>query len=253
MNNNNNNLNDLISSSKIKNILNIIADNDCIMFFNHSESQEIIYANDNSLELFENRRLIGKSILSINHSIGKFFKENKKQLDKYRENKLASEWLVISKHPKSSQYKLMKITEYPIYEGKYLVGSCAKLVEQNLSSIKNITKLFAEITNQNSKNTLTTTKLSPLENEILFLLMLGKSPKEIAQLEESIIGREINCSTISSIINKRIYNKLNAISVSTTIENALITDTLHEIPENFLNNLKINGILLDTKECIFEL
>lgn len=253
MNNNNNNLNDLISSSKIKNLLNIISSEDCIMIFNKSESQEIMYANDNSLELFENRRLVGKSILSTNHSIGRFFKDNKKQLAKYREDKISSEWLVISKHPKSSQYKLMKITDYPIYEGKYLAGSYVKLVEQNLSSTKNIIKLFSEISNQDSKNTSTITKLSPLENEILFLLVLGKSPKEIAQLEESIIGREINCSTISSIINKRIYNKLNAVSVSTAIENALITDTLHEIPENFLNNLKINGILLDTKECIFEL
>lgn len=246
-------LESLIASYKVKSIIDLLSQDNLMMLLDNDQEQTIVYANENMFNLFEYKRLIGKSVSAMTHSIGEFFKENHEKLKTFRENKRSSSWLVIAKHEKSAKYSLVELTDYPIWNDDKLVGSYVKVSEQNFSAVKQMMK-FLTLASSNGyslRNSEPAAKLSPLENEILFLLMLGKSPKEIAQIEDSIVERDINCSTISSIINKRIYNKLDAISVSTAIQNALLNDTLLNIPENFLAMIKESFFFINSENKSF--
>lgn len=247
------NFRDIFSSPQIKNVLDLMSQNNSVVILNNNKTQSVYYSNQNALELFENYTLTGKSIHSVKHTFGMFFKENMEQLNTYRKNKQTTNWLVIAKHDKSTGYKLFNVLDMPIWQNDELVGSHVTITEQRFSTLKNIMHLVTQAgcklhtAYPNKKHA----KLSPLENEILFLLLLGKSPKEISQIEEKIISRQINCSTISSIINKRIYAKLDAISVSTALQNALLNDDLVAIPENFLECIKNKWYLIEANDKTF--
>ncbi len=71
-----------------------------------------------------------------------------------------------------------------------------------------------------SKIKLIKIKLSAREKEILYYLSLNKSPKEIAQILTIINGSIIAGSTIHSIINKRLYAKLEVQNTSQLIDKA---------------------------------
>lgn len=70
-------------------------------------------------------------------------------------------------------------------------------------------------------------KLSKRERQILYYLSFNKVPKEIATIISSDENKVISPATIQSIINKRLFRKLNVVSIGQLIERA---NTLGLIP-----------------------
>ncbi len=77
-------------------------------------------------------------------------------------------------------------------------------------------------------------KLTVREEEVIFLLMLGKTHKEIASTLSMIYKKEIAPATISSVISRQLYPKLNAYSLQTLISNAIRLQLIQEIPASLL-------------------
>lgn len=77
-------------------------------------------------------------------------------------------------------------------------------------------------------------KLGKRQHEILFLLLIGKSPKEIADFIIHFENSIISPATISAIINKQLYPKFEVSSTSQLIEKAILLGFANSIPESFI-------------------
>ena len=62
--------------------------------------------------------------------------------------------------------------------------------------------------------------LTKRETEILYLLSLGKSPKEIANILSKAQNKSVCASTINAMINKQLYPKFEVYNVNQLIEKA---------------------------------
>ena len=108
-------------------------------------------------------------------------------------------------------------------------------ISDNLSEVfKHSNSSFLTNTNKISNSNF---KFTKREYQILYLLYLGKSPKEIAWILSNIEERTVAPATITAIINKRIYLKLGVNSCSQIIEVLLKLNILHYIPKGFISQI----------------
>ncbi|MFN8771059.1 MAG: PAS domain-containing protein [Neisseriaceae bacterium] len=70
-------------------------------------------------------------------------------------------------------------------------------------------------------------KLSKREEQVLYFLVMGKTPKEIASILSKLVGKSISHSTVSCVISKQLYSKLEASNTGQLIEKA---NRLHLVP-----------------------
>ena len=75
-----------------------------------------------------------------------------------------------------------------------------------------------------------TVKLSQREEEVLFLLLLGKSYKSISNILSSIHSKEIKQSTVNGIINGKLMGKFDTFSVDELILKAVQHAVIETIP-----------------------
>lgn len=73
--------------------------------------------------------------------------------------------------------------------------------------------------------------LTKREREVLFYLSLNKSPKEIANILTVIDKKIVAPSTVQSIIDKRLYSKLDSYNISQLIEKAYILKLIPLLPD----------------------
>ena len=85
-----------------------------------------------------------------------------------------------------------------------------------------------------SKNTNQISKiiLSKREEQIVYFLSLGKSPKETARVLSKIENRTISDATISSIINKQLYPKFDVANCGQLIEKATCLGLINFVPKS---------------------
>ncbi len=87
-------------------------------------------------------------------------------------------------------------------------------------------------------------RLSKREEEVLYLLSIGKLPKDIARILGNLYGKPLSPKTVASVINKQLYSKLNATNYSDLIDKAtklhlikFMPDTMVDAFTNKLNTL----------------
>lgn len=78
-------------------------------------------------------------------------------------------------------------------------------------------------------------KFSTREQEILFLLILGKSYKEIASILGTIYNKTLAPSTISSMTSRQLLPKFNSFTVDNMLNKAIKTKALQYIPASLLS------------------
>lgn len=241
--------------SGLSSIFEIMAADNITLLTDANRAQSILYANNNSRDFIDEKHILGKSIFLISGSIGRFFRENRQKIREFREQRQSSKWLIMAKNINSKKYCVLELTDSPIYQNNKYTGSYVRMVEQKISNNKNIMIALNGIDNDNENLVLNDINpkpsLSPLEYEIAFLLMLGKAPKEITQIQSNILGREICSSTVSSIINKRIYPKLGATSISQLFKQVTLHDIVDSLPEKFITKIGFKGILLEVSDHPF--
>lgn len=106
--------------------------------------------------------------------------------------------------------------------------------------------------------------LTDIEQEIIFLLTLGKSTYEIYDFME-FHRKQVSLPTINSIIRNNLFFKFNVHSISQLVKAALILK-LNEIPPSFINikkkieelihhttNTNNNGIHIEEKSKLYNL
>ena len=119
-----------------------------------------------------------------------------------------------------------------------------QIVQKYMNSIQNNLQLAQlEIMNDKMGNefnsSLTNTdeniKLTKREQEVLYLLSLGKSPKTIAEIIGRIENKVLEASTIGGLINKKLYKKFNVSSVDELLEKAILLKLTPFLPDSFIN------------------
>lgn len=116
------------------------------------------------------------------------------------------------------------------------IGDISSLIQQYKMDIVNKTMGIKEISKNSIFNSI---KLTKREEEIIYFLAMGKSPKEISIILTKIYNKTIGTSTINSMINKRLYPKLDVHNISDLIEKATYLKLIPFIPNglaNYINN-----------------
>lgn len=90
--------------------------------------------------------------------------------------------------------------------------------------------LVVENNNRNSFNLSLTTQ----EHEIIALLAIGKSYKEVAWILSSIHNQEFNPATIATNVYRKIFPKFEVSNLSELITKAVKLGILDSIPESFI-------------------
>lgn len=115
-------------------------------------------------------------------------------------------------------------------------------MNRELSQFISLMNYHADTINENpqiqSEPNITLTKR---QQEIIFLLTLGKSPKNIAEFISQLEGKVLAPATITAIINKQLYTKFEVNSTSKLIEKAIIMGFVNNVPDNFI---KKSGVLM---------
>lgn len=78
-----------------------------------------------------------------------------------------------------------------------------------------------------------TIKLTKREYEVLYLLSIGKSTKEIASFISKLEGKKLSHATIDVIINKQLYPKFQVFNRGQLIEKATLLKIIPFIPDSF--------------------
>ncbi len=79
-------------------------------------------------------------------------------------------------------------------------------------------------------------KLTKRETEILYLLSLGKSPKEIASILSKIQNKPVCSATIGALVNKKLYPKFDVYNLNQLIEKAQLMKIIPFMPDSLINN-----------------
>ena len=79
-------------------------------------------------------------------------------------------------------------------------------------------------------------KLTKREAEVLYLLSLGKSPKEIAVILSKIQNKPVCSSTIGGVVNKKLYPKFDVYNLNQLIEKAQLMKLIPFMPDSLINN-----------------
>ena len=110
----------------------------------------------------------------------------------------------------------------------------ARISNPTLNLINTLNKKLLLVENNNKDNV--KQNLSTLEHEIVALLAIGKSYKEVAWTLGKIHNQEFNPSTIATNVYRKIFPKFEVNSLSELIAKAIQNRILEEIPESFLLN-----------------
>mgnify|MGYP003451410521 CR=1 FL=1 len=97
-----------------------------------------------------------------------------------------------------------------------------------------IRKINKRISFFTSSNELGGVVLTEREHEILVLLSLGKSYKEIAVILSDLHGRNFSPTSISNITYRKLFEKFNVVSLSGLIERGIALDIACNIPQSFV-------------------
>jgi DNA-binding CsgD family transcriptional regulator len=78
-------------------------------------------------------------------------------------------------------------------------------------------------------------RLSKREEQVLYLLSMGKSPKEIAKILSKLENKSFSPKTVASVINKQLYVKLDVSNYSQLLEKATKLNLIQFMPKSLVN------------------
>jgi PAS domain S-box-containing protein len=87
------------------------------------------------------------------------------------------------------------------------------------------------------KNNISTINLSKREGEILYLLSLGKNPKQIASIFTKIESKAVSPATVSSVISKQLYIKFSVFDLGSLLQKARVMNKIPFLHESFIGVL----------------
>lgn len=159
--------------------------------------------------------------------------------------------LILHSFDESGNKEIKKIERIPILNqfDNQVIGVSDKITNFNFNeNLKHLLHYLNKRFHPNGSfkldNTQQPIKLSNRQHEILFLLMLGKTPRLIAEIINHMEGTTIKPSTVMSVINKQLYEKFQVYSMDQLVEKAVLIGFVNSIPKLFVNTP--SGIILRT-------
>lgn len=212
-----------------------------------ADNREFIYISQPFLNILnqKNGTLAGKKLRDL-PLIKPFIDEYLELLDKVRQSGCAVEALIAHDFNNSGINSIKLLQKKPIISpssGKVI----AVIDELKEFSINYGITQFIKLMNYTSGSATAKQISQPIvltkrEKEILFLLSLGKSPKNIAEFISKIENKILTPATVTATINKHLYLKFNVNSTSELIEQAVLLDLLDNIPGSFIRK---SGVLME--------
>lgn len=121
-------------------------------------------------------------------------------------------------------------TGYVSYVSKVILHNP---MQEVIKKLNNKYTIFKPI-NTNEDSPIQKFNLTTVEHEILILLCIGKSHKEIADILYRLTGKQQSNSNIANIIYRKLFSKFSVTSISGLIEKAISLNIIHYIPESFI-------------------
>lgn len=232
-----------MTQNSFENIISIIA-----QCFQHRAisiwnlEHKCVFATDLYKKFLQMEDVVGKEMGEFNAYLQKHQGEFRDKIT-YRvvKNKVPVLAYYICPNIGADNYGLHSIVITPLLsENEEVIGviSDAQIIENTVI----FQHLFRSILPQGyniiiSSKTIYPHKITRREHIILFLLLIGKSHKEIAAILSDIYEKEILPNSISSMISKQIYTKFDTHSNSDLILQAYQMGILYNIPHELVNAL----------------
>lgn len=204
---------------------------------------EFVYVTRHYLKLMGNPQIIGKQLKDTDHPGVKYTNELRKIALNVIKTGKRSSYFIIYQLPNTSVKRCYinhcSLLKHP--ETNVKIGIMAEIEPFNckyIGNILNIANRFilpsnGQIAPRNSLNK-EIYSLTEREREVLFLLMLGRSYKEIACIINSIYDKSISSSAINSIIRINLFTKFKTSSVSDLIQLTATNSIIQDVPPNLL-------------------
>lgn len=204
-----------------------------------------------------------KMVVEVDEIIGKRLKEVNsyvnEQADKLKlvgslaeklKKTAVSLCVIVSKSLKQNQCYILKES---IIVNPHTLNKLGRLIDVqivNINFINQIIYLVNNLFNDHNKPSIISNnliaaktkefnvKLSQREEEVLFLLLLGKSYKNIANILSSIHSKEIKQSTVNGIVNGKLMVKFDTFSVDELISKAVRHSIIEKIPLSLVQSSK---------------
>ena len=221
--------------------LEIIAKDRAIVLGNLD--MEFIYTTKLYQDLMGNPQIIGKRMKDSNHPGAKYADQLRQIVSNVIQTGKKSSYFIIYQLP-NTNIKRCYINHCSLLlnpETGIKVGTIVEIEPFNCKYIGNVLNIANQLvvpsgeeTSQQVSTNKVTYQLSDREQEILFLLMIGRSYKEITYIINKIYDKSISIFAINSIIRVNLFNKFNISSVSGLIQIAASNSVIQEIPPSLL-------------------
>ncbi len=192
-----------------------------------------------------NDGIIGRRLKDSDHPGKELAKKFKPIALKALATKSYASFFIVYKLPHFVNKECIIYTLEPIVNPttKNIVGMTG---EMHIIDPGTISRMFSFINSSSPANTeednLNSVKLSEREEEVLFLLTLGHSYKEISLILSNAANKQILSSTINSIIHRQLFKKFDVTSTTELVIKSAQAKALKRIP----------GSILELKHGIYE-
>ncbi len=142
------------------------------------------------------------------------------------------------KRPGASNYGLHYANVFPLFSANgQLIAYCTRAYQmKNDLAVSNLIKMVA---NKNSDYLMhyPPDNLTERERIVLFLLIIGMSHKEIAQILSNIFSENVLANSVSNLISRQIYAKFDTKVNSVLLIRAILNGFLYNIPSKLVSFL----------------
>jgi hypothetical protein len=233
-----------ISALKVvkKNDAVAVQDLDFIYLYHTEEYAKILGENliGRSLEDIPNVRLSAylDRIRAVSHFINNTGKSARyifsyPQTDNLQQCYVVEESLII--HPDTNK-KLARLIK-----AQHIDVSLITQIFQMGHSLDSDLTLMSKLSDKGVEAKLPGFSLTQREEEVLFLLMLGKRYKSIARILSKAYHREIKDTAVNNTVNKQLFEKFAVASVDELIEKTIQLNVINKIPKALLEVM--DGVL----------
>lgn len=152
----------------------------------------------------------------------------------------------------SDDFGMHQIQIFPLFDKtNQLIAYCSRSF-QLLNEIATTQIISSVSSTEINKTRIDHTTITEREKIVIFLLTIGLSHKEIAQLLSRIYEKKISISSVSNMISRQIYLKFDTNVNSILIQKAVFSGLFYNIPRRLVENLSriifVEDYILFTKQ-----
>ena len=191
------------------------------------------------LEFIQCDNVLGKKISELDSFIARYYREIGEISNLAIADGQASQRMIIK--GLDNKVIMVEFKTSPIYDDEKLIGLFSIIdtikVSNHLQLLMSANKMAYFFNGTIASNiNLPIINLTSREQEVLFLMVLGKTNKEIGAILQKIYSTASpTSSTINSIIHNQLHKKFNTTNISTLIEKAKSGGYLDQIPPIFFD------------------